>query len=137
MATRVLATEDLLNLVDIKIVIQIELNPRVIAQHAETNCVLSANKLLDGIDANVEVIEQQIVIGTIAAVLSAQDVGMSWSGWRSRLLTCLTGNRRDDKTDDKKTWNQMFAGRRLKHCRYFTRKRLGVRSPLVAGDFSL
>ena len=63
------------NLVDVQVGVQIELDARVVLEHLEADRVLAADRLLVRIDADVEVVEEQIVVRAIAAVLAAQDVG--------------------------------------------------------------
>ena len=76
------------NLVDPETGRQVELNPRVVFEHPEADGVLPANELPHRIEADVEMIEEQIVVRTVAAVLPTQDVrtrrlGRSRnSGWR-------------------------------------------------------
>ena|ERR1700691_3602360 len=62
------------DLVDVKRVDQVELDPRVILEHFEPDRVLPADELFLRIDANVEVVEQQVVVGAIWPVSTAQDV---------------------------------------------------------------
>jgi hypothetical protein len=64
------------NLVDAQGIVQIELDPRVVFEHFEADRVLSADELFLWIDANIKVVKQQIVVGTIRAVSSAQNVGL-------------------------------------------------------------
>ena len=63
------------DLVDLQVVVEVELDARVVLQHLEADRVLAAEELLVRIDADVEVVGEQIVVGAIAAVLAAQDVG--------------------------------------------------------------
>ena len=44
-------------------------------EHPEADRVLAGDRLLVRIDADVEVVEEQIVVGAVAPVLAAQDVG--------------------------------------------------------------
>jgi len=69
---RGLVEEDLL---DVERGDQVELDAGVVAEHLEADGVLATNELLLRIDADVEVVEEKIVVGAIAAVLAAQDVG--------------------------------------------------------------
>ncbi len=62
------------NLVDLQLGVEIELDPGVISEHAETYRVLSADDMTLGIHADVQVIGDQIVVGTVAPVLAPQNV---------------------------------------------------------------
>ncbi len=73
------------DLLDRQVVVEIDLNPRIVLQHPEADGILAAQELLVRIDPHVEVVGQQIVVGAIAAVLTAQDIGARWVSWlRSR-----------------------------------------------------
>ena len=75
------------DLVDVQVGVQIELDARVVLQHLEANRVLAAEELLLRIDADVEVVGEQVVVGAIAPVLAAQDVRARRRRWlRSRRL---------------------------------------------------
>ncbi len=73
---------------------QVELNARAVLEHLEADGDLSADELLLRVDADIQMIEEQIVVGAIRAVLAAQDVGMSGSGRLSRRLG-RKGNRQE------------------------------------------
>ena len=64
------------NLVDVERFVQVELDARAVLEHPEADGVLAADELLFGIDADVEMVEEQVVVGAIRPVLAAQDVGM-------------------------------------------------------------
>jgi hypothetical protein len=72
--------------VDVQVGIQIELDARIVAQHPETDGVLSGEVLLLGIDADVEVVREEIVVGAVASVVAAQEVGARRRPERGRLL---------------------------------------------------
>ena len=63
---------------------QVELDARVVLEHLEADGVLAAEEFLLRVDANIEVVEEQIVIGAIGSVLAAQDIGVGGDadGWR-------------------------------------------------------
>ena len=64
-----------LDLLDREVRVEIDLNPGVVLQHPETDAVLAADQLLRRVDADVEVVVAEIVVGAIAAVLATKDVG--------------------------------------------------------------
>jgi len=74
------------NLIDVERGVQIELDAGAILEHFEANGVLAADKFFFRIDADIEVIEEQIVVGAVWSVLTAQDVGMGGSGRLPRRL---------------------------------------------------
>lgn len=64
------------NFVDIQGIDQIKLNTRVVLEHLEADRVLAADELLFGIDADIEVVIKQIVVGTIRPISTAQNIGV-------------------------------------------------------------
>ena len=60
--------------IDREIRIQLELDAGIVLEHPEADGVPAADPLLLGIDADVEVVVQQIVVGAIAAVFAAQEL---------------------------------------------------------------
>src|SRR6266550_1992799 len=58
--------------IDLQIRVQIHLDARVVLQHPEADGVLAADELPRGIDADVEVIGEQVVVGAVLPVLAAQ-----------------------------------------------------------------
>jgi hypothetical protein len=50
------------------------LNAVIIPEHLEADGVLSADEFLLWIDANIEVVIEQIIVRTIASVFSSQNV---------------------------------------------------------------
>ena len=88
------------DLVDVEVGVEIELNARVVLQHLEADRVLAADRLLLRIDADVEVVVQQIVVGAISAVFAAQDVGARrrFLGRKNRLARRLLGDGRHGLT---------------------------------------
>ena len=54
---------------------QIELDAVVVLEHLEADGVFAADEFLFRIDANIEMVVEQIVISAIGAVCAAQDVG--------------------------------------------------------------
>ncbi len=79
---------------------QIELDARAVLEHLEADGVLAADEFLFGIDANVEMVEEQIVVGAVGTVRAAQDVrlgglvGGTRRLWCSGLLRSLLGGLR-------------------------------------------
>ena len=59
------------NLVDVQRGDEIELYPRVVLQHLEANGVLSADELLLRLDADVEMVIEEVVVGAIAPIFPA------------------------------------------------------------------
>src|SRR5688572_11443757 len=55
--------------------VEVELDARVVFEHLEADAVDARDALSLRIDADVEMIEKQIVVGAIASVTAAQDVG--------------------------------------------------------------
>ena len=72
---------------------QIDLHPRVVVEHPEADRVPAADELPIGIDANVEVVGQEVVVGAVAAVLASQNVGAG------RCRRRLRGLRRREQRD--------------------------------------
>ena len=64
------------NLVDGQRGMQVELDAVVVLEHLETNGVLAADRFLFRIDAHVEMVVKQIVVGAIPAIFAAQNVGL-------------------------------------------------------------
>lgn len=54
---------------------EVELNSRIVSEHPEADGVLAADGFLFRIDADVEMIEEEIIVSAIAAILAPQDVG--------------------------------------------------------------
>ena len=55
-------------------------------EHLEANGIFAADEFLVGIDANIEMVVEQIVVGAVWAVGTAQDVGLCrFEGGYSRL----------------------------------------------------
>ena len=66
--------------------LEVELDARAVLEHLEANGVFAADEFLVGIDANIEVVVEQIVVGAVWAVGTAQDVGLCrFEGGYSRL----------------------------------------------------
>src|SRR6266545_7234346 len=63
------------NLLDLQVRVQVDLNAAVVLQHPKPDGVLAAQELLRGVDADVQVIGEKVIVGAVAAVLAAQDVG--------------------------------------------------------------
>ena len=63
------------DLIDLQRGVQIELDPRAVLEHPEPDGVLPADELLLRVDAHVEMVREQIVIGAIRSVLAAQNIG--------------------------------------------------------------
>ena len=68
---RRLAQQDL---VDLERGIELELDAGAVLQHLEADGVRSADEFLVRIDAEVEMVEEQIVVGAIGAVRAAEKV---------------------------------------------------------------
>ena len=62
-------------LVDVERGMQIELDAPAVLEHPEADGVLALKELLLRVDAHIEVIKQQVVIGAIRSVPTAQNVG--------------------------------------------------------------
>jgi hypothetical protein len=69
---------DLFNLIDLQVVIEVELNARVILEHLEANRILAADELLFRIDANVQIDKKADRCSRDSAVFAAEDVGVRW-----------------------------------------------------------
>ena len=70
------------NLVDCRaLAYEIELDALVVLEHLEADRVLAADHFLLGIDADVEMVVEQIVVRAVPAILAAQNV-------RARRLMC-------------------------------------------------
>ena len=63
--------------------VQIELDAPAVLQHLEADGVFSPEELLLRVDADIEVVKQQIIIGAIGSVGAAQNVALCRRG-RSR-----------------------------------------------------
>src|SRR5258708_5089962 len=81
-----MAFKHLDDLIVFQVVVEIQLNACVVLEHLEPDRVPATDKLLLRIDANIEIIEEQIIVGTIAAILTAEDVGVGWWLWSGRGL---------------------------------------------------
>ncbi len=55
--------------------VEVELNARTILKHAKADCVFPADGFLIGIDAHIEVIVEEIVVGAERTISAAQHVG--------------------------------------------------------------
>ncbi len=64
------------DLVDVERFVEVELDARAVLEHLEADGVFAAEELLFRVDADVEMIEEQIVVGAIRAVFAAEDVGV-------------------------------------------------------------
>jgi hypothetical protein len=60
--------------VDVEARVQIDLNARGLFQHAEADRVLPADELLRWIDANIEMVVEQVVVGAVRSVGTEEDV---------------------------------------------------------------
>src|SRR6516164_4311381 len=87
---------------------QIELNSRAFLEHFESDGVLPADIFFLGIDANIQMVVEQIIVRSISSILTTQNVGSrrsrscrwrrsSRSGW----LSCLCGKRCRTKSNRK------------------------------------
>jgi len=74
------------DLIDVQRRVQVELNARVVLQHLEADDDFSAQILLLRIDANIQVVKEQIVVRSILPVLAAQDIEARRLARRSRCL---------------------------------------------------
>ena len=68
------------DLVDVELVGQVELNARAVFQHPETDGVFAADEFLFGIDADVQVVIKQVVIGAEGPVSAAQHIQARGNG---------------------------------------------------------
>jgi len=78
------------NPVDPEVGGEVELDPRVVGEHPEADPVRTRDRLLARIDAHVEVVEEEVVVGAVTPVLPAKDVcprrrAKSGGGCRRRL----------------------------------------------------
>ncbi len=71
---------------------QIELDAGVVFEHLETDRVLPADEFLLGIDTNVQVVREQIIVGAVRPVGAAEEIGVG--GRCCRLLRCRGRGRR-------------------------------------------
>ena len=86
--------------VDVERGVQIELDARGVLEHFEADGVLAAEVFLFGIDAHVEVVEEEIVVGAIGSVRAAQDVGVGGLAWGRGLGgKCGCGKRQEEDGD--------------------------------------
>ena len=72
---------------------QVELDARAVLKHPEADGVLAAEELLVGIDADIEVVVEQIVVGAIRPLAAAQNVVASRNRFtlrRGRLASRLS-----------------------------------------------
>ena len=73
---------------------EIKLDTSIILEHLEADGVLPGDHLLFRVDAHVQMVEEQIVVGAIPAVFATEDIGLRGRGglsWRGS-LRCLGGN---------------------------------------------
>src|ERR1700729_1588846 len=80
------------NLVDPRWLFEFGSNARPILQHLEANRIRSIYVFLVRIDAEIEVIKEQIIIGAIGSVRTNQEIGRRWfldHGRRSGRLSRL------------------------------------------------
>src|SRR5262245_65457803 len=75
---------------------QVELDAVVVLEHLEANGVLAAEGLLFRIDAHVEVVVEQIVVGAMPAILAAQEVRLRRGGRRLRMAHRTHGGKGND-----------------------------------------
>jgi hypothetical protein len=62
-------------LVDLERRVQIELDAPAVFQHPEADAVLALEKLPFRVDADIEVVKEQVVVGAVRPVATAQNVG--------------------------------------------------------------
>ena len=74
------------NAIDGQGLMQIDLDAVVVGQHAEADRVLAAEEFLVGVEADVEVVVQQVVVGAVAAVFATEELGAGRRRLLSRLL---------------------------------------------------
>src|SRR5262245_16193721 len=72
---------------------QVELDSRIIPQHLETDRIFSADELLLRINANIQLVGEQVVVGPPVTIRASQDV--SPRRRRRRLLWRRLGRRQD------------------------------------------
>src|SRR6266700_1791118 len=82
------------NFVNSQHVRQIELDSRIVLKHFEPDSVLPADELFLWINADIEVVKKQVVVGAIRPVGSTQDVSMRRFAVATRPLwrSCLPGS---------------------------------------------
>ena len=66
--------------IDVQGLMQIDLDAVVVGQHAEADRVLAAEEFLIGVEADVEVVVQQVVVGAVAAVFATEKLGGGGGG---------------------------------------------------------
>src|SRR5262245_47837497 len=74
------AQQDLLNLKDIA---EIDLNPRTVLQHLELDRILAGNRFLLWIDSDIEVVVEQVVVGALRAIAAAELIAFVRSNHRT------------------------------------------------------
>jgi hypothetical protein len=67
------------NFVDVERRMQIELDALAILKHSEANRVLALKILFVRVDTDIQVVGQQVIIGAIGSVGTAQDFGSGGS----------------------------------------------------------
>ena len=75
-------------------------------EHLEADRVRSADELLVGIDAEIEVVEEQIVVGAIRSIGAAQQIGVGWLLSRGRRCRWCSWLRRLRGKRDRSTRQQ-------------------------------
>jgi hypothetical protein len=61
--------------VDVQSFVQVDLDAVVVGQHAEADRVLAAEEFLIGVEADVQMVVQQIVIGAVTTVFTSEELG--------------------------------------------------------------
>jgi hypothetical protein len=74
--------------IDVESVVEVQLDAIVIIQHLEANLGVTLQELLIGIDADVKMVIEKIVVGAIPSVLAAKDLGSAWL----RVRLCVEGD---------------------------------------------
>jgi len=77
------------NFVDLQRLKQVELDARAVVEHPKTNSILAADCLLLRIDADVQVVIKQLVVGAIGPIASAQHL-RARGRRRGRGKACVT-----------------------------------------------
>ena len=62
------------NLIDLQRVSQIKLDSHIVFEHLEANGVLAADEFLFRINADIKMVEEQVIVGAIRPISAAQDV---------------------------------------------------------------
>jgi len=74
--------------VDVECGMQIELDALAILEHSEANGVLASKKLFVRVDTDIQVVEQEMIVGAVGSVGAAQNIRARRRGRSRRSLRC-------------------------------------------------